>query len=164
MLAYVLISLIFQMLGFLLLSLKACLDIDSLNLKLVCRTYRVWLMQNISVEGNQSKWSQWYFVSSSQTTCCCVSDLNCDFIYISFMALICVNRFQFDWSATKYHTNRYHFTGIHTLVDFDWYKLALNVLILICNRIHNNPNQIRKKVYLRYQFVRPGNLFCFLTL
>lgn len=128
MLAYVLISLIFHMLGFLLLSLKACLDIDSLNLKLVCRTYRVWLMQNISVEGNQSKWSQWYFVSSSQTTCCCVSDLNCDFIYISFMALICVNRFQFDWSATKYHTNRYYFTGIHTLVDFDWYKLALNVL------------------------------------
>lgn len=124
MLDYVLISLIFQMLGFLLLSLKACLDIDSLNLKLVCRTYRVWLMQNISVEGNQSKWLQWYFVSSSQTTCCCVSDLNCDFIYISFMALICVNRFQFDWSATKYHTNRYYFTGIHTLVDFDWYKLC----------------------------------------
>lgn len=153
MLAYVLISLIFQMLGFLLLSLKACLDIDSLNLKLVCRTYRVWLMQNISVEGNQSKWSQWYFVSSSQTTCCCVSDLNCGFIYISFMALICVNRFQFDWSATKYHTNRYYFTGIHRLVDFDWYKL-----------IHNNPNQIRKKGLFKVSVCSSGKPVLFFNL
>lgn len=128
MLGYVLISLIFQMLGFLLLSLKACLNIDSLNLKLVCRTYRVWLMLSIFGERDQSNRAQWYFVSSSQTTWCCVSDLNCDFIYISFMALICVNRFHVDWSATKYHTNRYYFTGIHTLVDFDWLKLALNVL------------------------------------
>lgn len=96
MLGYVLISLTFQMLGFLLLSQKACLDIDSLNLKSVCRTYRVWLMLSIFGERDQSNRAQWYLVSSSQTTCCCVSDLNCDFIYISFMVLICVNRYQFD--------------------------------------------------------------------